>query len=291
MYCRYVLIYGGIQVFQCVCVFTGMCIRGICSLIRISQGKNISMYIYIIYIESVSFAYNMQTATWWSDSTEVHLQKGAEGGDCVHRRDGAGWQHLHTPNCDFKYNGLEKGTQVNFSDTFKHVVAVPVYTACKTCVSQCQAYYSSQVDGRSVWMFDGSLVSNIYVLLWSKRFRMLRSAFRCDWWSLCVVTSNYCIIIKFTLLYHLHVRGFSSLWIQPTTSFPCGQTAHFQVALVNNFSIMADRKKNCNASACAKEDSSSLFLLYWTNTKHQYGSSSKCQTYNPCDDTAVINEQ
>lgn len=30
--------------------------------------------IYSIYIVSVSFAYNMQTATWWSDSTEVHLK-------------------------------------------------------------------------------------------------------------------------------------------------------------------------------------------------------------------------
>lgn len=36
--------------------------------------------IYSIYIVSVSFAYNMQTATWWSDSTEVHLKDGAGGG-------------------------------------------------------------------------------------------------------------------------------------------------------------------------------------------------------------------
>lgn len=42
-----------------------------------SGGKTF-LCIYSIYIISVSFAYNMQTATWWSDSTDVHL-KGAGG--------------------------------------------------------------------------------------------------------------------------------------------------------------------------------------------------------------------
>lgn len=37
-------------------------------------GGNTYLCIYSIYIESVSFVWNMQTATWWSDSTEVHLQ-------------------------------------------------------------------------------------------------------------------------------------------------------------------------------------------------------------------------
>lgn len=46
---------------------------------RPSEGKTF-LCIYSIYIISVSFAYNMQTATWWSDSTEVQLKGAGQGG-------------------------------------------------------------------------------------------------------------------------------------------------------------------------------------------------------------------
>lgn len=45
---------------------------------RPSEGKTF-LCIYSIYIISVSFAYNMQTATWWSDSTEVQLRGAGQG--------------------------------------------------------------------------------------------------------------------------------------------------------------------------------------------------------------------
>lgn len=45
---------------------------------RPSEGKTF-LCIYSIYIISVSFAYNMQTATWWSDSTEVQLKGAGHG--------------------------------------------------------------------------------------------------------------------------------------------------------------------------------------------------------------------
>lgn len=57
--------------------------------------------IYSIYIVSVSFAYNMQTATWWSDSTEVHLKDRAEG------KEMCAWEELSMiaapiyPYCDW----------------------------------------------------------------------------------------------------------------------------------------------------------------------------------------------
>lgn len=50
-----------------VCVLSlRMCIRGICkySNTHFPVEKHIYVYIYSIYIGSVSFAYNMQTATW-----------------------------------------------------------------------------------------------------------------------------------------------------------------------------------------------------------------------------------
>lgn len=94
------------HVYVCVCVdesgfFTWVCIvfenvyqRYMYSNTHFPVEKHIYVYIVSIYY-LFPFAYNMQTATWWSDSTEVHLKDGGGGGQrgegrkCVHGRDWA----------------------------------------------------------------------------------------------------------------------------------------------------------------------------------------------------------
>lgn len=85
--------------------------------------------IYSIYIVSVSFAYNMQTATWWSDSTEVHL------------KDSRGERHVCMGGIEpdsstyipllwlVRWCSKKRNTEVRFYDTFHHVDAVPISTA------------------------------------------------------------------------------------------------------------------------------------------------------------------
>lgn len=65
--------------------------------------------IYSIYIVSVSFAYNMQTATWWFDSTEIHLKdKAGEGNMCMGGTEPG--SSTYTPLDDWEYMTVGKIT-------------------------------------------------------------------------------------------------------------------------------------------------------------------------------------
>lgn len=143
--CMYVWMCRWVWVFQCVCiVFENVYQRYMYSNTHFPSGKTY-LCIYSIYIVSVSFAYNMQTATWWSDSTEVHLKDGAGG------KDTCAWEGLSLIAapiypCDWLDDVSKKrNTEVRFYDTFHHVDTDPIFTArntlslpCYAWVSQCQ---------------------------------------------------------------------------------------------------------------------------------------------------------
>lgn len=97
--------YECVWVFQCVCIWE--CVSEVYVFRYASPSGKTHLCIYSISILSVSFAYNMQTATWWSDRGTPEGR--GRGGKHMCMGGIEPEQHLHFPTVSGKTMFKRKG--------------------------------------------------------------------------------------------------------------------------------------------------------------------------------------